>query len=289
MPSALIRLLVLAATSAAGALLLWWPRLSSHWRQRTAIGASAVGIGFLLVAVSSEGFRESSTVAVFLLVTPYVTEQATASASLPYYVLTAACLALGLVGLAAGDEVAATLRRRWLAAAIALSLAVTALRFALEKVAAPWALTHTVGITWLAPIVGAWIAFNVRAEGRGFRAVLGSLALYAVAVRGAVAALMLIASLLNLGSHYDVSALVKVTDPFTGGVHEFERGSLTQILVLGVVPQLVFWPIYTIVAGLVGAGVFWIVERIRGRGARPAPAVRAPMAMAAAREDGPAA
>src|SRR5436190_968198 len=83
-----------------------------------------------------------------------------------------------------------------------------ATRFWLEKVAAPPAWCYAVGVTWLAPVVGAFFAFNLRRERKGKAALLTVLLLYALAVRGAVAALMVAASTLRLGSHYDVSALV---------------------------------------------------------------------------------
>src|SRR5204863_395553 len=83
------------------------------------------------------GFRESPTVAVFLLGTPYVTERASASASLPYYVLTSVFLALGFAGLALGDREARAIGRRWMVTAVALAWLVTAARFLLEKAVAP--------------------------------------------------------------------------------------------------------------------------------------------------------
>jgi hypothetical protein len=210
--------------------------------------------------VSTEGLRESQTTAVFLMGTPYVTEQASASASLPFYVLTGVCLLLGTTGLALADEDAAALGRRWLLMAIAVSTGVTAVRFTLEKAAAPWAWTNAVGVTWMAPVVGAFFAWNLREEGKPFRSLLAALAVYALAVRGTVAGLMVVASTLRLGSHYDVSALVQVRNPFSGDVHTFTAGSLQQVLQLGVVPQLVAWPVYTVLAGLLGAAILWVLR-----------------------------
>src|SRR5947207_203975 len=85
---------------------------------------------------------------------------------------------------------------RRVAGAIGLGLGVTALRFALEKVAAPTSWTQAVGITWLAPVVGAVFLARLREEGRGLKALLGALAVYAVAARGTVALLMVAASAL---------------------------------------------------------------------------------------------
>ena len=49
------------------------------------------------------------------------------------------------------DHQARRLDGHWFAAAVLLSYAVTALRFALEKVAAPTSWTNAIGVTWLAP------------------------------------------------------------------------------------------------------------------------------------------
>jgi hypothetical protein len=174
---------------------------------------------------------------------------------LPYYVATALCLLLGTLGLAVNDDAARGLRDRWLATAIALSLAVTATRFWLEKVAAPQSWSYAVGVTWLAPVVGAFFAFNLRREGKGLAGLAAALLLYGFAVRAAVAALMVVASTLRLGSHYDVSALVRVQNPLNGRLYEFVPGSFSQVWNVAVIPQLAFWPIYTLLAGLLGAAV----------------------------------
>ena len=113
--------------------------------------------------------------------------------------------------------------------------------------------THPVGITWLAPVVGAVFLRRARDEGKGYRAVIRGLAIYALASRGAVALLMVIATTWRLGSHYDLS---RVTDVwFWGDMHHFDPGSPHQILYLGVLPQLTFWVAYTVVTGLLGAAL----------------------------------
>jgi hypothetical protein len=247
-----------SAWSLAG-LLLWWGRLPGPWRRSTALLTSAAGILFLVLAVRSEGVREATTTATFLMGPSYVTEQATASASLPYYVMTGICLLLGTLGLAVGEELAPTLGRRWMMAAVVLSLSVTALRFSLEKVAAPEFLVSVMGVVWLPPVVGAFFAQNLRSEGRGFRSLVSALFGYAIIVRGSVAVLMLLASFLRLGSHYDVSSILEVQTPFHTWVR-FVPGSLRQVLELGVLPQLFFWTTFTVVTGLMGAAVYRLLE-----------------------------
>ena len=276
---------VALAAWTAGAVLLCWPRMSGPWRRTLALATSAAGLVFLILALNTQGLRESASTAVFLVGRPYVTEHVSASASLPYYVATALCLLLGTAGLALSEDVVRVLRDRWLATAIVLSLAVTATRFWLEKVAAPPALCWAVGVTWLAPVVGAFFAFNLRREGKGGLAALAwALLFYGLAVRAAVAALMVAASTQGLGSHYDVSALVRVRNPFTGSLYTFAPGSFNQVWTVGVIPQLAVWPVYTVLAGLLGAalalGLAWAAGASRG-----VPGLRSQVGLSPARGD----
>ena len=116
--------------------LLAWPHLPGLWRRRLALVC----------------FRESPTVAVFLMGRPYVLETTAASAGLPYYVVTGVLLLLGFAGMALGDDAAHRLRHRPVAIAIALSVLITLVRFLLEKAAAPASWTHAVGISWIPPV-----------------------------------------------------------------------------------------------------------------------------------------
>jgi hypothetical protein len=247
------RVLALLLTWGAALVVLFWGRLPFRWRRLFALFTSAAGIVFLVLALNTEGLRESPTVGYFLLGTPYPAGKASAAASLPYYVATGVLLLLGFVGLAAGDAFVLALARRPFLNAVGLSWAVTALRLVLEKAAAPAAWTHMVGITWLAPVVGAYFAVVLRSAGRGFQALLRHLLGYAFAVRGAVAALMIVASSLKLGTHYDISQLTDVGS--LGRLYAFEAGSLGGMLAITFVSQLVFWPVYTVLSGLVGAGI----------------------------------
>ena len=241
------------------AILLCWPRLAGPDRRRLALLSSGAGLVALILAMGAEGSRESPTLAVFLLGTPYVTERASASASLPYYVLTSVFLALGFAGLALGDREARAIGRRWMVTAVALAWLVTAARFLLEKAAAPAAWTHAVGVAWMPLPVGAFFALNLRAEGKGFPSLLAALVAYAYAVRGAVAALMVVATRFRLGSHYDVSQVVLVHNPLSGEAYAFEAGSLGQLLQLALVPQLLVWPLVTVLVGLLGAAVARVI------------------------------
>ena len=130
----------------------WFEYRHAIPRRGLAIVTSGAGLVFLILALNTQGLRESATTAVFLVGRPYVTGQVSASASLPYYVATALCLLLGTLGLSVSDEAARRLRARWLATAIVLSLAVTATRFWLEKVAAPdaWSYAVIAAVAYLA-------------------------------------------------------------------------------------------------------------------------------------------
>ena len=233
-------------------LLLAWGWLPGRWRRFVSVLTSAAGLAFLLVALSSEGLREAPTVGVFLLGTPYATAQASASAGLPYYILTGICLLLGTAGLAVGDDLARGLERHWMATAVALGIGVVAVRAALEKVATPVSITQLFGVVWLAPVVGAFFYLVLRADGRGWRHLAVALLVYAYAVRGLVTLFYYGATALHLGSHYDLSSAVEVVTPWGRTLH-FAAGSFRQFSQLVLFPQLVVWPLYTLLSGLVGA------------------------------------
>jgi len=272
------QVVALSSAWAVAAFLLAWPHLPGRWRHRLALACSVGAVVSLILAMSTEGFRESPTVAVFLMGRPYVLENTAASAGLPYYVVTGSLLLLGFAGMALGDDSARRLCRHPVAVAVAVSLLVTAVRFLLEKAAAPASWTHAVGITWIAPVVGAYLALCFRAEKRSFAYLLGALVVYAVVARGAVAALMVAATHWRLGSHYDVSPLTLVVNPVTGRTLSFAAGSAEQILKVALLPQLLAWPIYTVLAGLVGIALAYVLVFAWGRSgtgsdevARPAP------------------
>ena len=256
------RILTTLATSGtagvAGLVFLFWGRLPFRWRRVLAVLTSAGGVFFLVLALNTEGLRESPSVGSFLIGTPYVSGTVSASASLPYYVVTGVLLALGFLGLAAGDEIVSSLSRHFFLNAVVLSWAVTALRAVLEKAAAPEQWARLVGVTWLTPVVGAYFALSLRAEGRGLKDLVLHLLGYALAVRGAVALLMVVASTLQLGTHYDVSRLTEVG--FLGWTYALEPASTRGILAITIVSQLFFWPLYTLLSGLVGAGIATILS-----------------------------
>jgi hypothetical protein len=259
------RSLVAVAVSAVALVLLCWPRMSGPRRRMVALVCSGVGLVFLVLALQTEGQREAPTTTRFLLGEGFVSGQASASASLPFYVATAVCLLLGTVGLALPDESARRLDGHWLGVAVALALAVTAVRFLLERVAAPPNWTYPVGISWLGPPIGAFFLWRLREERRGLRGLLASLLIFALMARGAVAALMAASTFLRLGTHYDLSRLVRVRMPFAPDAVPFAPGSWEQVMLLAVLPQLTFWVVFTLLTGLAGAAIFSAASSLGGQ------------------------
>jgi hypothetical protein len=245
--------ITIALAWALAVLLHWWPRLDASWRLRISAATSAAGVSFLVAAVEAEGQRESALTSMVLMGPATVTATASASASLYYYVLTAACLLLGFAGLALGEPLSRWLAPRWLATSVSVAWALTLVRFLLEKSAAPPLLVQALGVTWLAPVAGAYLATGLSPAQSGWRPVLRSLLAYAFLVRGFVAAFGLAATQLGLGSHYDVSGVTTVPVALTGDVYTFVARGWRQALWLTLVPQLLAWPLFTIVAGWLGA------------------------------------
>ncbi len=249
------------------AFFLSWGHLSARVRRSLSLLVSAAGVLFLILGLNTEGRHDAPTTGAFLLGSSYVTGRISAAASLPYYVMTGTCLLLGTVGLALPQAGADRLAEHRVAAAVALSAMVTLVRFGLEQAAAPTSWTRVVGITGLAPVVGAYFALTLMPEKRRVRPFFLGLLVYALSVRAWVAALYVAATVLRLGSHYDLSAVVQLTVPLAGD-RRFEPGSWAQILNLAILPQLTFWPLFTMFAGTMGGGLGVLVSWASTRGRR---------------------
>jgi hypothetical protein len=281
----LTRALTLVAQWAVAGALLWWGDLPPRLRRGLALLASAAGLVFLAVALNTAGQREAETTTRVLIGSPYPTGKAYASASLPYYVMTGLCLLVGTVALALPESVARMARRRWLATAIVISLAIPVVRILLERSAAPPKIAWAFGVTALPPVVGAYFAYRARGEGKGWGEVVRALFVYAVAVRGWIALIYTAATLAHIGStHYDMSMVVRARNTFTGTVHVFEPGSSFQLLALVAFPQLGVWPLITVAGGLLGAGLVRLTGGALGRGAGEG-TVAAGVEIAAARQE----
>jgi len=266
--------LTIALAWALAALMHGWPRLPAGWRLRVSVATSAAGIGFLVAAVKAEGLRESALTSVVLVGPATLTATASASASLYYYVLTAVCLLLGFAGLAFGETLARWLAPRPLVSSVAVAWLVTAVRFLLEKSAAPAVLVQAIGVAWLAPVAGATLAINVTPARPGGKPLLRALLSYAILVRGFVALVGVVATRFGLGSHYDVSGVTFVPVRLAGDAYSFVPGAWQQIFWLTLVPQLLVWPAFTVVAGMAGAALSRFLP------ASPTPTARPPLGAA---------
>ena len=280
----LTRALTLVALWAVAGALLWWGDLPPRLRRGLALLVSAAGLVFLSIAFQSAGLREANTTTDVLIASTYSTGKAYASASLPYYVMTGLCLLLGTVALTLPEPVVFALRRHWLATAIGLSLSLPVVRLLLERSAAPPALAWAFGVTTLPPLVGAYFAVRARAEGKGWRQVVRALVIYGLSVRGFIALVYVLATVSHMGStHFDMSRVIRARNAFTGSVYLFEPGSFWQLVTLVAVPQLAVWPIYTVLAGLLGAGLVRLTGPALGPGGQQKPLP--PVEMAAARPE----
>lgn len=273
--------LTIALSWALGGLMHFWPRLPGRWRRPVSVATSAAGLAFLVAGTASEGLREVETTSLVVLGPSYLTGTSSASASLHYYVLTAVCLLLGFAGLAFGGSLSRWLKRHWLSSATAVAWLITLIRFLLEKSAAPHLLTQVVGITWMAPVAGAFFAVCLRDEGRSLRELFRHLVAYAFLARGFVVLVSVLATRLQLGTHYDVSPLVRIMLRLTGSEAIFAAGSWSQLFWLSFVPQLVVWPVFTVAAGLAGGfpAWRWFPRALRRR----SPASLSPKALASSR------
>lgn len=267
--------LLWGAWAVVGPLFLWWSRFTPDRRRALGLTLSLTGMLFLVLALGSEGQRAAPTTT-FLIATPYVTAPALASASAASYVLTAVFLALGALGLGLSEPQAARLSERWFAIALVLAFGVVALRLVLEKAAAPPELSRLLGVTWLSPAVGAFFLVRLRSRGQGLGRALAWLLAWVLAARLMVVVFYALASVLRLGTHYDLTPLVQVEQPFTGRRFHFEPGSLDQLVSIGLLPQLLFWAPFSWLNGLVGALVASLVLARQG----PATRSQAPRATA---------
>jgi hypothetical protein len=264
-PPSALRFSLTAVLCAVAVLVIVWGHLGAGLRRSLALVTSGLGVLFLVLALGAEGQREATPTGSVLLRMRYAGEPASAAAAVPYYVLTALCLLLGTLGLAVPDRAADGLRQHWLVLATGLSLVVTALRFALEKAAAPWAWAWAAGITVLAPVVGGAFAWCLKDARPLFGRLVRALLVYGLSARAGVALMYVLATTLHLGSHYDLSAAtIRVEYPMSAGMVELVPGSFHQLLSAVLLPQLLVWPVYTVLAGVLGALPVLLVLQARG-------------------------
>ena len=161
------------------------------------------------------------------------------------------------------------------------------MRFLLEKSAAPRAprpggRRHAGSPPWPAPTSRPASRPRGRAGGR----CSGALVAYAFLVRGFVALVGVVATRLGLGTTTTSRGLTFVPVALTGRTLRLRaRAAGARLFWLTLVPQLVVWPVFTVLAGMAGAAPALAARRSgAARGERPGP-----RAGAAARSAHPAA
>ena len=252
--------LTVALALAISVPMHWWPRLGAPNRRRLSLATSLAGLAFLVAALRTEGHREAALTSFVLVGPAMATAHTSASASLYYYVLTGVCLLLGFTGLIASASLARWLRPRAILSSVAVAWLVTFVRALLEKSAAPTLLVDAVGVTWLAPVAGAYLAIALEPRRGGPGALVPALLRYAYLVRGLVALVGVTATRLTAGTHYDVSPLTDVAVAFSERSWTFRPGSWPQLFWLTLLPQLVIWPAYTVIAGMAGGALGFLLS-----------------------------
>jgi len=133
------------------------------------------------------------------------------------------------------------------------ALCVTLVRFTLEKFSAPESFTEAVGIGWLTfpfAVYFAWKALR-------WRELFVNLALFILAARVPVLVLMVFASYLHWGTHYDISSLTRLDTQW--GRLNYQPNSFRQHLHIIYLAQLVIMPVYNLAIGMItGAAVFFL-------------------------------
>jgi hypothetical protein len=134
-----------------------------------------------------------------------------------------------------------------------VSNVVTLMRLGLElaglpKGTSPGQPTWWVSVSLLIPLAGLYFGYLLKGEARPFRRLAGALLAYAYSVRIPTAIIYFLSGALGWDTHYSVYG---------------PQGSAGSYLTGGLLPQLIFWPIVTVVGGMI-LGVPLILA-LRGR------------------------
>lgn len=216
-----------------------WPALPVRPRRAAAALALVAGLGLAGYGAGLDGERGAATRALFLNHHCVVDEPRAPAALLPLAAAFALIAAAG-AGLAGGQRISP--RDLPLSRPLLMAASLVLLRFAIDRAAAPEPLAHAFGLVWMIP--GLALFAHVRA-----RAPVRDLALVALLVRLPAAAAVGAATAFDLGSHFSLVRVERIAAPWRAAPIVFEPGSLQQFAALGLLPQLVIWPLLALAAG----------------------------------------
>lgn len=149
------------------------------------------------------------------------------------------------------------------AAAVGVSLFYLAYRLALEKTAAPEAITWAVGVTPASVVILPFFAWHCGRSAWDFKRFVKNLLYMALLQRVAVAAVGYFATTRALGTHLDVHLVTDIALPLAG---ERKLASPLEAWVwTTLVPQLTLWLVFTAVIGLALGALPWWLARRRAR------------------------
>ncbi len=170
----------------------------------------------------------------------------TAEESAPPYVLPLV-IAAGCLVFALGVRFSAPARAPVDGARVQLvATALVVLRFAVEKAGANEPFAHAFGVMWLAPALGIRAALAVPEQPLRF----APLFRFALLSRIPVIVATLLATWLDLGSHFSLARIARIEIPFVEVRLLCEPLDPKQIALLIAVPQLVVWPALMALAAL---------------------------------------
>lgn len=242
-----LTLLLGAVAACVIACVLCYGHLSRRRRRLLAVSSIGIGSVFLAIAYGATGDRTTRLRALFLHHHCVVDEPTAPAAMLPL-LLGVTALSAGLLGLLGGRST-----RLGLAAPLTLAAVLTTLRYGIDLAAAPEPLAHAFGVTWMIPGLGLFAA--LRQQQGESKSLLLDLAVLAIGIRAPALTANAITTHFDLGSHYSLVRVERIAIPFADGPAHFVPQSLHQFLLLGVLPQLVIWPLITFAGALLCANL----------------------------------
>lgn len=242
-------------------VIFYWRSIPYNWRTAVSALVGVSGLAMIIYGFTRKGLSVVSVEAIFFA-QPYEASREIHSQYLSFLVFGAGLLLFAVAGYYSGLLKRFQWTEHILFVPLTLSFVFVVWRLLLEKTAAPNSLSSMIGVVWLPPAIGVFLAFELAGKKHRVKELIKALAVYAWAVRIPVAALMVALSFLKFGSHLDLSAITSINSPF--GKLTYSPNTFRHHLNLIYIPQLLFWPLYTIVVGwFCGGLVFAFTPRRR--------------------------